>query len=173
MRDARQPTIEGHATIDGVRRALIPTVLGLLLTGACGSGHSNGEAPDHIVIIQRSNGILERLHVWVADDDAERAKGLMGVTKLPPSQGMAFLFGRPSSESFWMKDTLMPLSVAFVGAGGGIVSIRDMEPCRSDPCPIYSSVTPYVMAIEANRGWFEDHGVGIGDSASLEAVASG
>jgi uncharacterized protein len=149
------------------------TILGiLLLTDSCGSGDPVGGAPDHIVTIQRSNGVVERLHVWVADDDAERAKGLMGVTRLPSSEGMAFLFDGPSIESFWMKDTLIPLSVAFVDARGGIVTIREMEPCRSDPCPTYGSVAPYVMAIEANRGWFEDNGVRIGDPASLEAVAS-
>ena len=158
-----------------MRRALVTkTILGMLvLTGSCGSGHPVGGAPDRIVVIQRPSGVVERLHVLVADDDAERAKGLMGVTQLPPSQGMAFLFDGPSIESFWMKDTLIPLSVAFVDARGGIVTIREMEPCRSDPCPTYDSGAPYVMAIEANRGWFEDNGVRIGDAASLEAVASG
>ena len=157
-----------------MRRAPVTTtILGiLLLTSSCGSGDPVGEAPDHIVTIRRSNGVAERLHVWVADDDAERAKGLMGVTQLPPSEGMAFLFDGPSIESFWMKDTLIPLSVAFVDAKGGIVSIREMEPCRSDTCPTYDSVAPYVMAIEANRGWFEGNGVRIGDPVSLKAVAS-
>lgn len=155
-------------------RAVVTTsALGiLLLTGSCGAGDPAGGAPAHVVTIQRSNGVAERLHVWVADDDAERAKGLMGVTRLSPSWGMAFLFDGPSSASFWMKDTLVPLSVAFVDATGGIVTIRDMEPCHSDPCPTYSSVAPYVMAIEANRGWFVDNGVGIGDSARLEVMAS-
>jgi uncharacterized protein len=159
-----------------MRRGLVTTTtLGiLLLTGSCGSGDSAGGAtPDHIVMLQRSNGGVERLHVWVADDDAERAKGLMGVTQLPPNQGMAFLFEGPSIDSFWMKDTLIPLSVAFVDAKGGIVTIRDMVPCRSDPCPTYDSAAPYVMAIEANRGWFEDNDIHLGDPARLEAVASG
>lgn len=157
-----------------MRRALVTTtVLGIsLLTSSCGFGDPVAGAPDHVVTIQRSNGVVERLHVSVADDDAERAKGLMGVTQLPPNQGMAFLFHGPSIESFWMKDTLIPLSVAFVDAKGEIVTIREMEPCRSDPCPTYDSDAPYVMAIEANRGWFEDNGVRIGDPASLEAVAS-
>ncbi|MGH2596122.1 MAG: DUF192 domain-containing protein [Actinomycetota bacterium] len=157
-----------------MRRALVTTtVLGIsLLTSSCGSGDPVAGARDHVVTIQRSNGVVERLHVSVADDDTERAKGLMGVTQLPPNQGMAFVFQEPSIESFWMKDTLIPLSVAFVDAKGEIVTIREMEPCRSDPCPTYDSDAPYVMAIEANRGWFEDNGVRIGDPASLEAVVS-
>ncbi len=159
--------------MDGMRRALSTTILGvLLLASSCGSGDAARGAPDHVVTMQRSNGVAERLHVWVADDDAERAKGLMGVTQLAPNQGMAFLFDGPSIESFWMKDTLIPLSVAFVDTRGGIVTIREMEPCRSDPCPTYDSDAPYVMAIEANRGWFRDNGIRIGDPASLEAVAS-
>ena len=149
------------------------TIVGtLLLSSSCGSHEPTLGAPDHVVTIHGSNGVVERLRVWVADDDAERAKGLMGVTQLAPNQGMAFLFDGPSIESFWMKDTLIPLSVAFVDARGGIVTIREMEPCRSDPCPTYDSGAPYVMAIEANRGWFEDNGVRIGDRATLAAVAS-
>jgi uncharacterized membrane protein (UPF0127 family) len=161
--------------MDGMRRAIeTTTILGIvLLIGSCGSGSPPGGVPDRIVTIQRSNGVVERLRVFIADGDAERAKGLMGVRQLPPNQGMAFLFDGPSIESFWMKDTLIPLSVAFVDAKGGIVTIREMEPCRSDPCPTYDSAAPYVMAIEANRGWFGDNGVRVGDVASLEAVASG
>ena len=161
--------------MDGMRRGLeSTTILGiLLLTSSCGSYEPTTLGPpDHVVTIHGSDGVVEHLHVWVADSDAERAKGLMGVTQLAPNQGMAFLFDGPSIESFWMKDTLIPLSVAFVDAKGGVVTIREMEPCRSDPCPTYDSDAPYVMAIEANRGWFEDNGVRIGDPTSLTAVAS-
>jgi uncharacterized membrane protein (UPF0127 family) len=155
------------------RALVMTTIVGtLLLTSSCGSHGPTLGAPDHVVTIHGSNGVVERLHVWVADDDAERAKGLMGVTQLAPTQGMAFLFDGPSIESFWMKDTLIPLSVAFVDTKGAIVTIREMEPCRSDPCPTYDSEAPYVMAIEANRGWFEDNGVRIGDPTSLTAGAS-
>jgi hypothetical protein len=67
-----------------------------------------------------------------------------------------------------MKDTSIPLSIAFVDDRGRIVSIRRMRPCRSDPCRIYRSDAPYVLAIEANVGWFERSGVRVGDRAVLE-----
>jgi uncharacterized protein len=108
------------------------------------------------------------LAVAVADDDAERRRGLMGVEQLPADEGMAFVFDEPVSGTFWMKNTLIPLSIAFVGEDGNVVGVLDMEPCATAPCPRYGIDDPYVLAIEANRGWFEDNGVGVGDRAELE-----
>ncbi|MGZ8581511.1 MAG: DUF192 domain-containing protein [Actinomycetota bacterium] len=104
------------------------------------------------------------LDVRFADDADERRRGLMGVTSLPADEGMAFDFGdQPQTGGFWMKDTLIPLSIAFVDDRRRIVTILDMEPCDADPCPTYASGQPYVWAIEANAGWFERHGVEAGD----------
>jgi uncharacterized membrane protein (UPF0127 family) len=66
-----------------------------------------------------------------------------------------------------MKDTLIPLSIAFVDAGGRVVTLRDMAPCEADPCMTYSATAPYVTAIEANAGWFDAHHVEVGDEVSL------
>lgn len=125
-------------------RALVTTTIvgTMLLTSSCGSHEPTLGAPDHVVTMQGSNGIAERLHVWVADDDAERAKGLMGVSQLAPSQGMAFLFDGPSIESFWMKDTLIPLSVAFVDAKGTIVTIRRWSRADRTPAPRMTQARP-------------------------------
>jgi len=104
------------------------------------------------------------LDVRVADDPDERASGLMGVESLPDDEGMAFDFGdQPQTGEFWMKDTLIPLSIAFVDEGRRIVTILEMEPCEAEPCPTYGSDEPYVRAIEANAGWFERHGIEVGD----------
>jgi uncharacterized membrane protein (UPF0127 family) len=104
------------------------------------------------------------LDVRVADDPDERAFGLMGVESLPDDEGMAFDFGdQTQTGEFWMKDTLIPLSIAFVDEGRRIVTILEMEPCEAEPCPRYASDEPYVWAIEANAGWFERHGIGVGD----------
>ncbi len=65
-----------------------------------------------------------------------------------------------------MKDTLIPLSIAFVGQDGRIVTLANMAPCRTDPCPTYSSREPYTLAVEANQGWFRDHGIHEGDLCS-------
>jgi len=66
-----------------------------------------------------------------------------------------------------MKDTLIPLSVAFWDEDGWIVGIQDMEPCTEDPCPTYGSPEPYVGALEVNEGFFAEHGVTTGDRIEL------
>ncbi len=104
----------------------------------------------------------DALTVRVADTSDERAQGLMGVTSLPSDDGMVFVFGGSSEDAFWMKDTLIPLSIAFVD-GDRIVAIREMEPCTNDPCPTYDAGAPYTYAVEANRGWFASHGIEAGD----------
>jgi uncharacterized membrane protein (UPF0127 family) len=107
------------------------------------------------------------LQVEIADTDDERQHGLMGITDLPTNHGMAFRWEAPTDGTFWMKDTLIPLSVAFVDADGTIVTIQDMDPCVADPCPTYAATAPYVTAIEANQGWFEDHRIDVGDEVTV------
>ncbi len=87
---------------------------------------------------------------------------------LAPNAGMAFLFDRPTENRFWMKNTLIPLSIAFWDEAGRIVSIVDMAPCREDPCPLYSAGTSYIGAVEVNRGFFKAHGVKVGDRVDLQ-----
>lgn len=103
------------------------------------------------------------VRVAVARSERERQRGLMGVRTLPPNSGMAFEFDRPTSRGFWMKDTLVPLSVAFWDRTGRIVAILDMAPCRRDPCPIYSPRRPYIGAVEVARGFFRLYGIEVGD----------
>src|SRR6266480_5196917 len=110
----------------------------------------------------------DRLHVRIAETQAERVAGLMHVMALAPDDGMAFVFDGPVTDRFWMKDTLIPLSVAFVGEDGRIISLSAMDPCTADPCPTYPASGPYTMAVEANLGWFRDHHVDIGSAARLE-----
>ncbi len=113
------------------------------------------------------------MHVEVqeADSPDEREQGLMGRTSLGTNQGMVFLFGDesagPVTSQFWMKDTLIPLSIAFWDERGRIVGIRDMVPCTDDPCPTYASPKPYTGALEVNMGFFDEHGVTTGDRIEL------
>jgi uncharacterized protein len=87
---------------------------------------------------------------------------------MPEDAGMLFLFPAEHSGGFWMKNTLIPLSIAFVDADGRIVRILDMEPCRADPCPIYDPSVAYRSALEVNRGAFAEWGVVEGDRLTLE-----
>lgn len=92
----------------------------------------------------------------------------MGVTTLGADDGMAFRWDSSTTGSFWMKDTLIPLSIAFVDEGGRVISIQEMTPCTADPCDTYEASGPYVMAIEANTGWFDDHAIVVGDPAVFQ-----
>ena len=111
-----------------------------------------------------------QLHVDIAIDDASRERGLMGVTDLGRDDGMAFVWTSPTDATFWMKDTLIPLSIAFVGQDGRVITIREMTPCTADPCETYVADAPYTTALEANANWFEDHHVEAGDPMTLTSA---
>ena len=100
------------------------------------------------------------LRVEVADDPAERARGLMYRDALGRDEGMVFVYPDEQERSFWMKDTRIPLSIAFLDAGGRIVHLADMKPFDLDGTP---SGAPAMYAIEVNHGWFAAHGVTTGD----------
>ena len=85
--------------------------------------------------------------------------GLSGRSTLAAKAGMAFLFGRDVREQFWMKDTSIPLSIAFWGKGGKILRILDMAPCLADPCMVYDPKVAFRGALEVNRGAFRRWGV--------------
>ena len=127
---------------------------------------------DHEVVFTSPGGDA-RLLVRVADSDVERASGLMWVQELAEDQGMAFVFEEPTDQGFWMKNTLIPLSIAFVDHAGTIVTIREMEPCETPTCPMYWPDAPFVLAVEANAGWFDGAGVAEGDRALLVAAIDG
>ena len=103
------------------------------------------------------------LKVEVADNDARRQKGLMFRESMPREQGMLFVFDEPAYHSMWMKNTLIPLSVAFVDAQGVILNILDMEPGSLHS---HMAQGPAVYAIETNRGWFAAKKVKAGDKVA-------
>ena len=133
----------------------------LALVAACGA-----EQEPRAVIETKGDEVT--VHVEVADTDAERARGLMGRRELPADAGMVFVFPTDSTSAFWMKDTLIPLSIAFYDESGRIVRILDMEPCTRDPCARYGPEASYRGALEVNRGAFERWGVREGDVLRLE-----
>jgi hypothetical protein len=148
--------------------SVLASLVSLTVLSAC-AGETNETSPDRPASTVTFQGTDATLFVEIADDTEERRRGLMGVENLPTDQGMAFVFPEPVEGTFWMKDTLIPLSIAFVDASGRVLDVLDMEPCEADPCPHYGIDEPYVLAIEANLGWFDEHGVDAGDRAELEA----
>jgi uncharacterized membrane protein (UPF0127 family) len=105
--------------------------------------------------------------VEIAETPDARARGLMGRTSLGPDAGMVFLFDEPTDGGFWMKDTLIPLSIAFWDARGRIVRVLDMAPCHEDPCPTFAPGTSYVGAVELNAGALDREHVAVGDHVEL------
>ena len=140
----------------------------LVALAACGGSSvpSTGFGAPASLQIRTQEGTIS-LEVQVADEDAERAWGLMGRETLAPHDGMAFVWDAPVETSFWMKDTPLPLSIAFWDEDGAIVSILDMAPCRADPCPTYGPGEPFVGALEVERGELERRGVALGDTVEL------
>jgi uncharacterized protein len=142
----------------------VPLMLAALALASCGG---NGDDDGSRVVIATSTGDVA-IQVEVADDEDERARGLMGRTELEEDAGMVFLFPEDSRGPFWMKDTLIPLSIAFYDADGSIVRILDMEPCREDQCPLYDPEAAYRGALEVNQGAFDGWNVREGDRVRLE-----
>jgi uncharacterized membrane protein (UPF0127 family) len=141
----------------------------LLVAVACGSAADPDPNRPAGLSIRTAGGTVT-LEVQVADNPAERQTGLMGRASLDPFDGMAFVWSEPVETSFWMKDTLIPLSIAFWDDEGRIISILDMDPCTGDPCPSYGPHEPFVGAVEVGRGTFAMRGVAVGDTVEL-AVA--
>ena len=108
----------------------------------------------------------DTLFVEILTTEQERALGLMFRTELPENHGALFVFPRPQRLSFWMKNTYIPLDLAFLDASGVIVELHALKPL--DEHPVTSS-TPVPFALEVNRGYFARRGVGVGDTIRLPA----
>lgn len=106
------------------------------------------------IILQAGDEEISVL-VEISDDPDEQQVGLMNRTELPENQGMLFLFSQPQILSFWMKSTLIPLDVLFFDAQGNFAGMRTMDPCKQDPCRIYSSDAVATSALELSSGFYE------------------
>ncbi|MDD5557619.1 MAG: DUF192 domain-containing protein [bacterium] len=103
--------------------------------------------------------------VEVARRPHEQARGLMFRRRLGEDEGMLFVYDSPQTLCFWMKNTRLPLDIAFMDAGGRITQVERMRP--HDAGTRHCSETPAQFALEMNRGWFERNGVGVGDRVEL------
>jgi uncharacterized membrane protein (UPF0127 family) len=108
----------------------------------------------------------------LADTEPQRQQGLMNRTDLAGHDGMLFRFPADTTVSFYMKDTLLPLSIAWFGADGRFVSATDMDPClgRGDNCPLYPAARPYRYALEVPRGGLAGLGIGPGSTLTLKGA---
>lgn len=99
----------------------------------------------------------KKIEVEIADSDERRAHGLMFVESLPKEQGMLFVFDEEETRSFWMKNTLIPLSIAYINKDMVITEILDMQPAPLGAArpKSYPSRKKSMYALEMNIGWFE------------------
>jgi uncharacterized membrane protein (UPF0127 family) len=114
-----------------------------------------------------------RLDLELARTSQEHEVGLMFREYLPPDSGMLFVYQFQAREAYWMYNTLIPLSIAWIDRDGTIVDIQDM-PRLNDPSNVqeasqhtYPPAAPYWYALEVNQGWFVQHGVGVGQQILL------
>jgi len=103
--------------------------------------------------------------VEIARTEQERTQGLMHRKKLPDGEGMIFIFNRDEQLSFWMKNTVIPLSIAFIASDGRIVEIRDMQPLDLNSVTSSRSVR---YALETPQGWFKRAGIKAGDVVNMD-----
>jgi uncharacterized membrane protein (UPF0127 family) len=99
------------------------------------------------------------IHAEIANTEDTRRTGLMGRQKLGANEGMIFVFEQPDSQCFWMRNTPIPLSIAFIADDGTIVNIDDMKPETDDA---HCSKKPVRYALEMDQGWFASHGIAAG-----------
>jgi uncharacterized protein len=155
----------------------------VLLIAGCGGAPANSDTQSHntpqasgaeettssalhTLVIDTSGGKKVEVRVEVADDVNEQAKGLMYRKSLGEDRGMLFVYPAERELSYWMRNTLIPLSIAYIDSEGRIVDILDMKPLDDNP-PHYVSSEPVQYALEVNKGFFEKKGVKEGDHAEL------
>jgi uncharacterized membrane protein (UPF0127 family) len=143
-------------------------LLGALALVACEGAdagvHPGGNRPmppaDHAFVIFGADTVTAE----VADTPGELSQGLMGRTSLPAGTGMFFVFQSEAIRSFWMKDTPIPLDIAFLNRLYEVVDIQQMEP---ETETLHTSASAAMYALEVPRGWLADHGIAVGSRAQI------
>ena len=111
-----------------------------------------------------ADGAAAAVRVEIADEPAEWERGLMFRTELAEDAGMLFVFPSDVDYAFWMQNTPIALSIAFIGPDGRILDLQDMAPESTD---LHVPAAPYRYALEVNQGYFARHGLRVGDRAEL------
>ena len=136
---------------------LITGLLTLTLL-CCNTGHAQGSPQMDLPRIKLTAGMF-LVDTQVAATPDQRSIGLMFRQQMPESEGMLFVFDQPSEQCFWMKNTVLPLSAAFLADDGTIVNLADMKPQTTDA---HCSTKPVRYVLEMNQGWFVKKGIKAG-----------
>ncbi|MEI6549968.1 MAG: DUF192 domain-containing protein [Betaproteobacteria bacterium] len=105
------------------------------------------------------NAGMHLIQVQLAQDFEQRQIGLMWRKEMPQNEGMLFVFDQPAVQCFWMRNTLLPLTAAFVSDDGSIVNLADMKPMNDDS---HCSKKPVRFVLEMNQGWFAKRNIQAG-----------
>ena len=135
-----------------MNKMFVGALCGLALSAA---GMGQGLAQGSLPVLELSAGMY-RIEAEVAANDQHRQVGLMNRKAMAGHQGMLFVFDQENTHCMWMRNTLLPLSVAFMDASGTIINIEDMQPQTEDN---HCARRPARFALEMNLGWFAQRGI--------------
>ena len=124
----------------------------------CAALASAQDGPQKLAQVRLNAGI-HNINAELASTPQQREIGLMFRTAMPANDGMLFVFEQPGQQCFWMRNTLIPLSIAFLGDDGSVVNIDDMKPQTLDS---HCSAKPVRFVLEMNEGWFAKRGIKAG-----------
>lgn len=161
------PMIEALLARNCARLFLL--ALGLTAVTAAGPVRATGDPQPRLPEVRVSAG-MHVIVAEVADTPGTRAMGLMYRRELGLNRGMLFVFERSERHCFWMKNTYIPLSIAFIDQNGTITDIADMQPRSEDThCPS----GPVRYALEMTQGWFAEKGITVGSRLRAKGVFAG
>ena len=148
MKPLPRPTIPFITTLTALVAAI----------GALAATPARAQQPQQLPTVALNAG-MHIVQAQLAASPDERQVGLMYRREMPTNEGMLFVFEDASRQCFWMRNTLLPLSIAFVADDGTIVNLADMKPMTEDS---HCSSKPVRYALEMNAGWFAKRGIGPG-----------
>ncbi|WP_348754808.1 DUF192 domain-containing protein [uncultured Aquincola sp.] len=140
----------------------LTTRAAVALTLAASAAAWAQDAPQRLPSIPLNAGMYN-IKAEVAQTEEQRQIGLMHRKEMPATDGMLFVFEQRATRCFWMKNTLLPLSIAFLADDGTVVNIADMQPQKLDS---HCSEQPVRYALEMNQGWFAKRGIKPGSKIS-------
>jgi uncharacterized protein len=138
-----------RATVRLAAAWVLASLMGVSL-GSHAQADAEGEPQTKLQRIKIAAG-MHQIDAQLALTPEQRQIGLMWRKTMPMHEGMLFIFEQPSQQCFWMKNTLMPLTAAFVADDGTIVNLQDMKPQTTEP---HCSTKPVRYVLEMNKGWF-------------------
>jgi uncharacterized membrane protein (UPF0127 family) len=142
----------------GLKRYTAQRLAALLLWVLAGPALAQGHPQTNLPRIQLSAG-MHLIDAQVAQTPEQRQIGLMHRAQMPSNEGMLFVFEQPATQCFWMKNTLLPLTAAFVADDGRVVNLADMQPQTTES---HCSAEPVRFVLEMNQGWFAKRGLKAG-----------